>query len=128
MKIKRTQQFDLIELINYIVKNDIKDKTFHGDTGEEIYVNNDREIQTVQGFDDMSNFTVDIMEEITEDTDLYGLVKYKWLGHGAFGFERCLRGAASINNYKDDDTHAFYIQNEDMTMTLIWTKEKGPVE
>ncbi|MBF7022505.1 hypothetical protein [Staphylococcus kloosii] len=75
MKIKRTQQFDLIELINYIVKNDIKDKTFHGNTGEEIYVNNNGEIQTVQGFDDMSNFIVNTTEKITEDTLFYHMIE-----------------------------------------------------
>ncbi|WP_239733850.1 hypothetical protein [Mammaliicoccus sp. M-M49] len=46
-------------------------------------------------------------------------------GHGT-DFFQC--NGSSINKQKDFDSEAFYIMNDDKTMTLIWTKEKGLVE
>ena len=70
-------------------------------------------------------FTVEIEEEITEDTEIKGLVELGNDGHGA-DFFQC--NGSSINEQKDFDSEAFYILNDDKTMTLIWTQEKGLVE
>lgn len=70
-------------------------------------------------------FTVEIEEPITEDTEIKGLVELGNDGHGA-DFFQC--NGSSINEQKDFDSEAFYILNDDKTMTLIWTQEKGLVE
>ncbi|EZX25709.1 hypothetical protein V070_00207 [Staphylococcus aureus C0673] len=70
-------------------------------------------------------FTVEIEEEITEDTEIKGLVELGNDGH-CTDFFQC--NGSSINEQKDFDSEAFYILNDDKTMTLIWTKEKGLVE
>ncbi|PTJ70094.1 hypothetical protein [Mammaliicoccus sciuri] len=67
-------------------------------------------------------FTVEIEEEITEDTEIKGLVELGNDGHGT-DFFQC--NGSSINEQKDFDSEAFYILNDDKTLTLIWTKEKG---
>ena len=70
-------------------------------------------------------FTVEVEEPITEDTEIKGLVELGNDGHGA-DFFQC--NGSSINEQKDFDSEAFYILNDDKTMTLIWTQEKGLVE
>ena len=68
-------------------------------------------------------FTVTIEEEITEDTVIPRLV----VRHRDTGFT--LYENDYINNeFPLDSVQAFYIMNDDLTLTLIWTKEKGLVE
>lgn len=67
-------------------------------------------------------FTVEVEEEITEDTKISKLVHYS-----AYGFKGT-KNDTSINDVKDDVSIAFYIMSNDRTMTLIWTKENGLVE
>lgn len=70
-------------------------------------------------------FEVEIEEEITEDTVLPELVTRTVKGH--YGLWK----KGSINSFKHitfNDVEAFYVPNDDLTMTLIWTKEKGLVE
>ena len=66
--------------------------------------------------------TVEVEEEITEDTIIPKLTRYT-----AFGFKGT-KYNTSINDVKSHDSLAFYIMNDDLTMTLIWTHEKGLVE
>lgn len=70
-------------------------------------------------------FKVEIVEPITEDTVLPEFVTRTVKGH--YGLWK----KGSINSFKHitfNDVEAFYIPNDDLTMTLIWTKEKGLVE
>lgn len=70
-------------------------------------------------------FTVEIEAPITEDTAIHKLVELSdkgLLGRTILNINR------SINLAKTEKSLAFYILNDDLTMTLIWTKEKGLVE
>ena len=70
-------------------------------------------------------FTVEIEEQITEDTVIIRLVEFGKYGHGKnFSWHY----NTSINEELDIGSEAFYIMNDDLTMTLIWTKEKGLVD
>lgn len=64
---------------------------------------------------------VEIEEEITEDTEIKGLVEFGNDGYGPHFFQ-C--SGSSINEQKDFDSEAFYIMNDDKTMTLIWKNGK----
>lgn len=66
-------------------------------------------------------FTVEIEEDITEDTEISKLACYS-----IYGFKG-IKNNTSINDVKDEVSIAFYIMNDDKTLTLIWTKEKGLV-
>ncbi|MCC2090275.1 hypothetical protein KRP69_13925 [Mammaliicoccus sciuri] len=66
-------------------------------------------------------FTVEIEEEITEDTEIKGLVE---LGNDGDGTDFFQCNGSSINERKDFDSEAFYILNDDLTMTLIWKNGK----
>lgn len=70
-------------------------------------------------------FIIEFEEEITEDTWFPQLVTRTVKGH--YGLWK----KGSINDFKHitfNDIDAIYIPNDDLTMTLIWTKEKGLVE
>jgi len=121
--IKTKKEMNLPELIEWGWKNEIKKRSF---------ISNDDKVTA--NFEDMGRFiddnfissdvtfTVEIEEEITEDTKISELAQYS-----VFGF-RTTRNNVSINHVKDENSLAFYIMNDDLTMTLIWTKEKGLVE
>lgn len=70
-------------------------------------------------------FTVEIEEQITEDTAILRLVEFGNYGHGK---DFSWHYNTSINEELDIGSEAFYIMNDDKTMTLIWTKEKGLVD
>lgn len=67
-------------------------------------------------------FTVEIEEPITEDTKLFKLYH---LTEYSFWEIKLYR---SINDVKTDKSLAFYVINDDLTMTLIWTRKKGLVD
>ncbi|UXU70217.1 hypothetical protein [Mammaliicoccus sciuri] len=67
-------------------------------------------------------FEVEIEEEITEDTVIPKMlvIYYKNAAH--------IQTNKSLNFLIKDNLKSVYILNDDLTMTLIWTKEKGLVE
>lgn len=127
MKIKTTKTMNLPKLIEWAMANDVRVRKFRSKNGYcvcfdrngFIYFDNSRIIPLDQ------TFTVEVEEEITEDTEIEGLVEMGSGNHGATFFQ-C--DVSSINEQKDFDSKAFYILNDDLTLTLIWTSEKGMVK
>lgn len=124
--IKTKKEMNLPQLIEWGWKNGIKKRSFISNGGK-----------VTANFEDMGHFitdyyvskdvtfTIEVEEEITEYTEIKGLVELGNDGHGR-DFFQC--NGSSINEQKDFDSEAFYILNDDLTLTLIWTKEKGLVE
>lgn len=123
MKIKRKVQKNLPQLIEWAMENDIKDTVFltkaysvgfdmHGF----IYFNS----STTIPLDTM--FTVEVEEEITEDTVIPEILTIynKGISH--------LTNNKNLNGLIKTNLKSAYILNDDLTMTLIWTHEKGLVE
>lgn len=134
-KIKVKKQMTLPELIEYIFEHDIKNKKFFGKTEEyarknEIYVNEDGYIDfslTRYTFDKHEIFTVEIEEEITEETaiprllEVRNLIPLKNMGWHYFkSLKPYLHVNHAISEVENRDSIAFYMLNDDMTMTLIW--------
>ncbi|WP_323709513.1 hypothetical protein [Mammaliicoccus sciuri] len=122
--IKTKKEMNLPELIEWGFRNNIENESYktNDDEGYELYFDaygTPRFSIFVNGQD---TFTVEIEEEITEDTKLFKLYHLTEYGFWEIKLYR------SINDVKTDKSLAFYIINDDMTMTLIWTKEKGLVE
>ena len=130
MKIKTKKEMSLPELIEWGWKYGFKGITFYS-------INSDRGVDYEASFDEDGNFysndeinpelifEVETEESITEDTVLPELVTRTVKGH--YGLWK----KGSINSLKHitfNDVEAFYIPNDDLTMTLIWTREKGLVE
>lgn len=130
VKIKRKIEMALPELIEYVWKNNIKEKTFYSNLDNSCVRFN--RFQTVF-IDDPINkdetFTVEITEEITEDTKLDVVLEiYTDLNYIESKFTD-IHKSVSINDilgYTSNRlvTKCLYLVNEDDTMTLIWKDGK----
>lgn len=121
VKIKQKKQLNLPQLIEWGFENDVTNKE---------YVCNEHKAKSVifnlSGWTEFSDefsynphdtFTVEVEEEITEDTVIPKmLVKFKNPDtYGRFKND-------SINGFEieEGNIEAFYIINDDKTLTLIW--------
>ena len=125
MKIKTKKQLNLPQLIEWAWNNNVKGEFFSIDQNEELGIyfatNNDFMMKDVDHIRYNDLFTVEVEEEITEDTKF---------SHIVF-IDDCDLSASyenkSINEIKyghDKEFHA-YINGE---FKLIWTCKKGLVE
>lgn len=128
MKIKQEKKFTLPQLIEWAMDNDVRDRSFltenaycvgfdrHGF----IYFNSNRTMPLYQ------TFAVQVEEEITEDMVFNNLIHiYKDPENSIYTSSH---ENVSINDVKSEDylkTTSVYVLNEDSTLTLVWTKEKG---
>ena len=124
--IKRKVEMNLPQLIEWGFKNDIKEKSFIAyecveDQRHEVHFNA-LGIPKFSAFIKKSNtFTVEIEEQIDENTELTALVELS--SRGLLG-KTTLYRYHSINDVIDNQSVAFYILNDDQTMDLIWKNGK----
>ena len=120
--IKRKVEMNLPQLIEWGFKNDIREKSFIvyecvEDQRHEVHFNA-LGIPKFSAFIKKSNtFTVEIEEQIDENTELTALVELS--SRGLLG-KTTLYRYHSINDVIDNQSVAFYILNDDQTMDLIW--------
>lgn len=131
MKIKLTKEFKLLELIEYIKKNEIADKVFFDNKGKgKVVVGDDRHLYMSE-LNLTDTFTVEVEKVITEETVIPLLLEvYEYDGRLLMDLNKNLSIKAVLDESLDDllfDPRAFHILNDDYTMTLIW-KDGGLVE
>lgn len=136
-KIKRKVEMTLPELIEWGFKNNIKNRKFVRNRNQRYFkpvVFNScgyAEFNDDFSYSPEDTFTVEIEEEITEETQIYRLLELK----DSFTFKdggwkdlnimkSNMYGNQSISEVKNDESKKFYILNEDGTMTLIWKDGK----
>ncbi|WP_462129274.1 hypothetical protein LPA55_03080 [Staphylococcus pseudintermedius] len=124
MKIKVKKEMNLLELIEYIKKNEIADKVFFGKKGKgKVVVGDDRHLYMTD-LNLTDTFTVEAEEEITEETVIPLLLEvYEYDERLRMRLNKNLSIKAVLDESLDDllfDPRAFHILNDDMTMTLIW--------
>lgn len=129
VKIKQKKTMNLTQLIEHIWANNLRHKWKDSDnTSAYVQVYDDGQLVVDKCTKD-SVFTVEVEEEITEDTVIPELVE---LYEDFLESNETLKHEnRSISEAKDEDacaSQAFYIINDDLTMTLIWTRDKGLVE
>ena len=115
-KIKKKVEMTLAELIEWGYKNEIKDKYFVSNQANHRLVTFDS-----IGWVDFSNYyyppgdtyTVEIEEEITEDTKIPEMLEIFQDNDGTQWFGN------SIEQVKDDFSREFWLKDGN-TMTLIW--------
>ncbi len=119
--IKTKKEMNLPELIEWAIKKDIKDEKFYSKNGCHISIDYRGHVFL---WDIRLNeiFTVEVEEEITEHTVFPKLVTRNTSGRYNGWISECVKG------FHLELIEAIYILNDDLTMTLIWTKEKGLVE
>lgn len=127
MKIKTKKEMNLPQLIEWGWENpkQVERRTFKSDKRDsfgknaEIYFTNCGHGFYTHRVTDKDTFTVEVEEEITEDTVIPRLV----VRHRDTGFT--LYENDYINNeFPLDSVQAFYIMNDDLTMKLIWKNGK----
>lgn len=119
MKIKQKKQLTLPQLIEWGFENDIKKATYRSENGLSVDFSFDGKAVIGYAFGKEDLFTVEVEEEIREDTRLDKLVvRYRNDDIYIFPQER-------IDDFKNDSSIvAFYIPNDDLTLTLIWRDGK----
>ncbi|WP_337227901.1 hypothetical protein [Staphylococcus succinus] len=122
MKIKTKKKLNLPQLIEWAWENHIRNKGFESERTSRAYFDYDGYLNCTRAMEPNDTFTVEVEEEITEDTVIPKLVEiYKdFLG----GTEILKHEYKSINKVKDEKALYFYILNDDLTMTLIWREGK----
>ncbi|MDS3899857.1 hypothetical protein [Staphylococcus hominis] len=128
VKIKRKVEMTLPELIEWAWKNDIKGKSFNSKKRiNALYFDMYGGIQTHCGIEKNDAFTVEVEEEVTEETIIFRLLevrnaipskKKEWQDLKLL--KSHLYGNRSISRVKNEHSVAFYNLNDDMTTTLIW--------
>ncbi|WP_145353020.1 hypothetical protein [Staphylococcus cohnii] len=134
VKIKQKKTMNLPQLIEWAWKNidKVQGEIFISNVSD--FFGNYSTVQfSVDGYgfktDGVSHndtFTVEVEEEITEDTVIPELVE---LYEDFLESNEILKHEnRSISEAKDEDacaSQAFYIIHDDLIMTLIWTRERG---
>ncbi|MCH8657722.1 hypothetical protein SHJJP8905_000105 [Staphylococcus lugdunensis] len=121
VKIKREVEMTLPELIEWGLENGIKNKKFVSNRWHSKYVNFSSNgyvgFSAFYSYLPEDTFTVEVEEEITEETKIDTLVS----------IDRDTRNEVNINFncsirqlLDRSDYYYYYILNDDMTMTLIW--------
>ncbi|EGQ4030629.1 hypothetical protein O0B01_10445 [Staphylococcus pseudintermedius] len=132
MNIKVKKEMNLLELFEYIKKNEIADKVFFDNKGKgKVVVGDDRYLYMTD-LNLTDTFTVETVKEIKEETVIPLLVETYLNPKGepsCYSYRNksinyILENNKSYNN--TPPTH-IYMLNDDMTMTLIW-KDGGLVK
>ncbi|EGQ1725615.1 hypothetical protein E6A70_03475 [Staphylococcus pseudintermedius] len=125
MNIKVKKEMNLLELFEYIKKNEIADKVFFDNKGKgKVVVGDDRYLYMTD-LNLTDTFTVETVKEIKEETVIPLLVETYLNPKGepsCYSYRNksinyILENNKSYNN--TPPTH-IYMLNDDMTMTLIW--------
>ena len=131
MKIKTKKQFTLPQLIEWLLKSGYRNYTANSNMGNIVTLSRYGAIQFSHGtFFPEETFTVEVEEEITEDTVFPKLVeRWKHDGEGDEAFRYAGHDDKSINtvlfaNPESVETTHFYIENDNQELVLIWRDGK----
>ncbi|MGX9448297.1 hypothetical protein KV46_08495 [Staphylococcus haemolyticus] len=126
-KIKRKVEMTLPELIEWAWENEVSDKAFYSNLdGGSVYFDKIQNLSIEHEIAINETFTVEIEEEIDEDTVFPVLVKT--LKNVVEETKVVTYYNASIEFSKSkNETISYHILNDDGTMTLIW-KDGAMVE
>lgn len=115
VRVKMRKEMILPELIQWGWKNGITEKAFYSNLdGGSVYFDKVQNVSVEHETAINETFTVEVEEDISEDTKIEKIVELSDNAPFIYYYNR------SIQELKDDFSKAFYILNDDMTMTLIW--------
>ncbi|GAB0235593.1 hypothetical protein [Staphylococcus pseudintermedius] len=124
MKIKVKKEMNLHQLIQWARENNVKGETFTSNYGRNVKFYSDGSFNTMEPIYHWDTFTVKAEEEITEDTKISTLIELFVSGYGQIihtYYGTSIREViGEVVKGVDALPKAFYMLNDDMTMTLIW--------
>ncbi|RIM21430.1 hypothetical protein [Staphylococcus chromogenes] len=131
VKIITKKKMNLPELIKWGWDNGVIYKTYIGSKGGEVYFNGFGNFRTERDIYLEETFEVEVEEEIDENTVISKLV-YHYVHNGmsliTTRSEKSISEVLKINTKAEGFMNiAFYMLNDDYTMTLIW-RNGGMVE
>ncbi|UNP87080.1 hypothetical protein MNZ23_05620 [Staphylococcus equorum] len=128
MKIKRKVQKTLPQLIEWVIENDIKNKIF---ISKQKYYNVGFDIHGFIYFNSSNTmpldetFTVEVEEEITEDTELDLVLRFISEDKAYYTNPQTMSINTCLEAERDDVTKThFYIENDNRELVLIWRDGK----
>ncbi|NUI79729.1 hypothetical protein [Staphylococcus borealis] len=114
VKIKVEKNMNLLELIDWAWKNGVKEKAFYSNIdGGSLYFDMAQTVSIEHLITKDETFTVEVEEELTEDTKIPEMLEIFQDNYGKQWFGN------SIEQVKDDLSREFWLKDGD-TMTLIW--------
>ncbi|UNB47649.1 hypothetical protein KM149_07035 [Staphylococcus coagulans] len=123
MKIKVKKEMTLPRLIEWAWDNDVRSRMFIGSGDGIVKFDIGGMVTNLEYVDSDETFRVEVEEEITKDTVIPTLIEVYKNGLGNLSAEvyknKTIRHIIEIDAFRVD-IKAFYILNDDMTMTLIW--------
>ena len=122
MKIKRKVEMNLPQLIEWLLKSGYRNYTANSNMGSIVTLSRYGAIQFSLGtFFPEETFTIEVEEEITEDTEFEKLYYTTILSR--IVESSCTTIQSSLKHIAVEPI-AFYILNDDLTLTLIWRDGK----
>lgn len=113
-KVKVEKNMNLLELIDWAWKNGVKEKAFYSNIdGGSLYFDMAQTVSIEHLITKDETFTVEVEEELTEDTKIPEMLEIFQDNYGKQWFGN------SIEQVKDDLSREFWLKDGD-TMTLIW--------
>lgn len=113
-KVKVEKNMNLLELIDWAWKNGVKEKAFYSNIdGGSLYFDMAQTVSIEHLITKDETFTVEVEEELTEDTKIPEMLEIFQGNYGKQWFGN------SIEQVKDDLSREFWLKDGD-TMTLIW--------
>ena len=122
MKIKTKKQLNLPQLIEWLLKSGYRNYTANSNMGNTVTLSRYGAIQFSLGtFFPEETFTIEVEEEIDEDTEFEKLYYTTILSR--IVESSCTTIQSSLKHIAVEPI-AFYIMNDDLTLTLIWRDGK----
>ncbi|WP_270892744.1 hypothetical protein [Staphylococcus saprophyticus] len=119
VKIKQKKQLNLPQLIEWLLKSGYRNYTANSNMGNIVTLSRYGAIQFSLGtFFPEETFTVEVEEEITEETEFRELVGLR-ADDSYWKYDN-----TCIYDFNLEIIKAIYIPNNDLTMTLIWRDGK----
>lgn len=119
VKIKQKKQLNLPQLIEWLLKSGYRNYTANSNMGNTVTLSRYGAIQFSLGtFFPEETFTVEVEEEITEETEFRELVGLR-ADDSYWKYDN-----TCIYDFNLEIIKAIYIPNNDLTMTLIWRDGK----
>lgn len=139
VKIKTKKEMTLSELVEYGFNNPkkIRGKIFKPQSFDSFwnpadvrFSDNGCAVNVNGSVTNEDVYTIEIEEEITEDTVIRKIAELNLCGYDQHEelFMNENKSVKQLLSEEETNNKAFYIMNDNLTMTLIWTKEKGLVE
>ena len=131
VKIKRKVKMTLPELIDWAWKNGVKEKAFYSNVdGGSVYFDMLQTVSVEHSIDKDETFTVEVEEEVTEDTVLpkfleifeqeYENYDFPCDDEASIWINSSIKEITGGHEIERNELKAIYVINDDMTMTLVW--------